>query len=270
MTRLMVMTFWGKERYVPQVDNLRHESSEEHESQINNLRHKPHESPLSMTLPLIVLAVLSTVGGLIGVPYAISSMTGGHPENYFEETLSPVVSTLPANEAAEAANQVTWQSPKPEPVDGRPAFAPTGESTRSAAETPSPAEVSEERMFALVSVAIALLGIGAGWFIFLRQPLRQMPRLLENKYYVDEIYDAAIIQPINVGSREGLWKIFDVGVIDGLIHALGRTVVNLGNTLRYMQYGFTRGYAAIILAGAVIIIGYFAYNGAQVLKFLIR
>ena len=54
---------------------------------------------------------------------------------------------------------------------------------------------------------IALTGIGIGWFMFNRQPLMQMPRLLENKYYVDEIYDAAIIQPINVGSREGLWKI---------------------------------------------------------------
>jgi NADH-quinone oxidoreductase subunit L len=267
MTRLMVMTFWGKERFEAHTD------SHHGESQIDNLRHsspKPHESPLSMTVPLIVLAVLSTVGGLVGVPYAISSITGGHPENYFEETLSPVVSTLPANETTEATKPMIWLSPKPEPVDGRPAVAPAGESSNSAAETASPAEISAERLFALISVTIALLGIGAGWFIFVRQPLRRMPRLLEEKYYVDEIYDTAIIQPINVASREGLWKIFDIGVIDGLIHALGRTVVNLGKTLRYVQYGFARGYAAIILAGAIIIIGYFAYNGAQVLKFLIR
>ena len=101
--------------------------------------------------------------------------------------------------------------------------------------------------------------------MFNRQPLRQMPRLLENKYYVDEMYDAAIIKPIHVVSREGLWKIFDVGVIDGFLHTLGGAVIDLGRTFRYMQFGFLRGYAAIILAGALIIIGYFAYQGAQML-----
>ena len=107
--------------------------------------------------------------------------------------------------------------------------------------------------------------------MFKNQPLRQMPRLLENKYYVDEIYDATIIKPINVvGSREGLWKLFDIGVIDGLIHGLGRTVIQFGGVIRYMQIGFVRVYAAIILAGAIIIIGYFAYNGAHVLQLLRR
>ena len=117
---------------------------------------------------------------------------------------------------------------------------------------------------------VAITGIAIGWVMFQKQPLRQMPRLLEQKYYVDEVYDAAVIQPILVTSREGLWKLFDVGVIDGLIHALGRTVVNLGRTIRHLQLGFVRGYAAIILAGALIIIGYFAYSGAHVLRYLIR
>ena len=58
--------------------------------------------------------------------------------------------------------------------------------------------------------------------MFQKRPLLQMPRLLENKYYVDEIYDATMIRPIEVRSREGLWKIFDIGVIDGLLHAIGR------------------------------------------------
>jgi NADH-quinone oxidoreductase subunit L len=121
-----------------------------------------------------------------------------------------------------------------------------------------------------VSVLIALSGIGIGWIMFQSKPLRAMPRLLENKYYVDEIYDATIIQPIEAGSREGLWKIFDVGVIDGIIHTIGGGIVRFGRTIRYMQIGFVRGYAAIILAGALIIIGYFAYSGATVLRFLVR
>jgi len=181
---------------------------------------------------------------------------------------------VPANETAERGgqNEPIWLSPKPEPVDGRPAVAPVGEAPNSAtgAETPSPREISQERIFALISIAIAFVGIGIGWFMFQAQPLRRMPSLLEHKYYVDEIYDAAIINPIHVASREGLWKIFDLGVIDGLIHSLGKTVVNFGRTFRYMQIGFARGYAAIILAGAIIIIGYFAYNGAHVLRFLMR
>jgi NADH-quinone oxidoreductase subunit L len=115
-----------------------------------------------------------------------------------------------------------------------------------------------------------LTGIGIGWFLFQRQPLMQMPRLLENKYYVDEVYDATVINPILVTSREGLWKFFDIGVIDGIIHTIGAAVVRLGRTIRYMQIGFVRGYAAIILAGALIIIGYFAYTGANVLRLLVK
>ena len=163
-------------------------------------------------------------------------------------------------------------STPPQPVDGQPAVAPISEASSAAtgAETPSPREISEERLLALVSVLIALSGIGIGWFMFQRQPLRQMPRLLENKYYVDEIYDAAIINPINVVSREGLWKIFDLGVIDGVIHTLGNAIVRFGRTIRYMQIGFVRGYAAIILAGALILVGYFAYSGAHLLRVLVR
>src|SRR5205085_11251398 len=82
--------------------------------------------------------------------------------------------------------------------------------------TPNPAEINEERLLALVSVMIALTGISIGWFVFQKQPVRAMPLPLENKYYVDEIYDATIIQPIKVGSREGPWIVLDLGVIDGI------------------------------------------------------
>jgi NADH-quinone oxidoreductase subunit L len=208
---------------------------------------------------------------LVGVPYAISSLAGGHPDNYFEQTLEPAISAVPESAAnsADAANQPRWLSQPPQPVDGKPAFAPTQESN-GLERIPGAAEISEERLFALISVTIALLGISIGWLVFQRQPLRQMPRLLENKYYVDEIYEATIINPIHVSSRAGLWKLFDVGVIDGLIHDLGRLVIDFGRTIRYLQIGFVRAYAAIILAGALIIIGYFAYNGAQVLRFVVR
>ena len=87
----------------------------------------------------------------------------------------------------------------------------------------------------MLSVAIAAAGIGVGWLIFRRRPLLVMPRVLENKYYVDEIYDATIINPIKVGSREGLWKLFDVGVIDGFLHSVGDVVSETGGIVRPLQ-----------------------------------
>src|SRR6185436_5065319 len=164
MTRLMVMTFWGKERFGPEHSAHDHPHADDHAA------HRPHESPLSMTIPLIVLAILSTIGGLVGVPYALSSITGGHPENYFERTLDPVV-----NKAGEATHgpetsEVRWESPAPQEVDGKPAFGlATHESAAEASH--DPAEISQERLFTLISVMIALTGIGIGWFMFQRQPL---------------------------------------------------------------------------------------------------
>jgi NADH-quinone oxidoreductase subunit L len=257
MTRLMVMTFWSNERFRDQGHDHHHGDS--------HAAHEPHESPKSMTIPLIVLAILSTVGGLVGVPYALSSLTGGHPTNYFEETLAPVINPAPA-----AGAHGVEATTEPSHIDARPGSSEVGEASTPEAghAAHSPEEIRTERLFTLVSVLVALSGIAIGWMMFQRQPLRQMPRLLEHKYYVDEAYDAAIIRPIHVTARTGLWKIFDLGVIDGFLHTLGRLVVDLGRTVRYMQIGFVRGYAAIILAGALLIIGYFAYQGAQMLQLI--
>jgi NADH-quinone oxidoreductase subunit L len=264
MTRMMVMTFWGTERF-RETDTP---YDQEHAEVDQHRKHEPHESPWIMTVPLIVLAVLSTVGGFIGVPYALGSLFSDHPTNYIEETLEPVIAKLPTSDVhatGSDAHEPVWLSPPPQPHDGAPAFAPLGENNQTVAHH-SPEEVRMERILTVVSVLIALIGIGIGWTIFRKRPLLQLPRLLENKYYVDEIYDAAIINPINVGSREGLWKIFDIGVIDGFLHGLGQVVTEAGRLVRHLQGGFVRGYAAIILLGALALIGFFAYFGMTALR----
>ena len=247
MTRMMVMTFWGDERFRKvQPIHHEHEEKEDHHGPV-----VPHESPRLMTVPLIVLAVLSTVGGFIGVPYALSSFVTDKNVNVIEHTLEPVVAHMPAT-----APIVEGSEPHAVP-------APEAGGVHAADEH---AHVGEERLLTLVSVIIALLGIGAGWVLFQRRPLLQMPRILENKYYVDEVYDATLVRPIVAGSREGLWKIFDIGVIDGSLHALGDAVTELGRLARYLQAGFVRGYAAIILVGALILIGLFAYFGFPLVR----
>ncbi len=275
MTRMMVMTFWGTERFrkTPAADHADdgHGPSDDLHAG-NHGAHEPHESPWTMTVPLIVLAVLSTFGGLIGVPYALGSFFSDHPTNYIEQTLAPVISEIPASEHGSDGAPVEhfkWLSPKPQVTDSEPPLRSLDESHGALNEhAHSAEEIRAERLLALLSVLIAAVGIGAGWVIFKRRPLLKMPRVLENKYYVDEIYNKAIIDPITIGSREGLWKLFDVGVIDGFLHGLGDVVTEAGGLLRRLQAGFVRGYAAIILLGALAVIGFFAYSAVHGLKLL--
>ena len=280
MTRLMVMTFWGAERFresgaAGQADNAHAQGfdidEQPHSAGFRPLHepgehvhagHEPHESSWLMTVPLILLAVLSTFGGFIGVSYALGSLVSSHPTNYLEEKLEPVLASQPHENRSE---EIHWKSPPPQPHDGAPAAFLAGREEGSE-PIPSVEEVREERLLALSSVLIALTGIGLGILIYQKRPLLKMPTLLENKYYVDEIYDAAIIQPINVGSREGLWKLFDQEVIDGFLHALGRSVTETGGLVRHLQIGFVRSYAAIILFGALALIAVFSYFGVRLLR----
>ncbi|MCU1264160.1 MAG: nuoL [Acidobacteria bacterium] len=260
MTRLMVMTFGGTERFRETVDHG-DQADGHHDDEQAHVVHEPRESGWLMTVPLIVLAVLSTVGGFIGVSYALGSLLSSHPSNYLERTLEPVL----ASHTGEApATEVRWLSPPPAPHDGAPAAAVIVGS-ESSEGIHSAEEVLHERLLALTSVVIALLGVGLGFAIYSKRPLLQMPSLMSNKYYVDEVYDAAIIHPIKSGSREVLWKFFDQEVIDGLLHAVGRAVTEAGGLVRYLQIGFVRTYAAIILFGALALIGVFSYYGVRIL-----
>ena len=94
----------------------------------------------------------------------------------------------------------------------------------------------------------------------LARDLRGVYRLLLNKYYVDELYDATIVQPIKVVSTEGLWRGFDVKVIDGAVNGAGAIVDGWRAVLRRLQTGSVRTYAARCFVGVVLILGYYLWR----------
>jgi NADH-quinone oxidoreductase subunit L len=166
----------------------------------------------------------------------MSSLIGVKDANSFEHTLEPVIADT---------------------------TMPTAIAAREAAEQHAPEVVQKERLLAGLSVVLAAIGIAIGWFAFRRTPLRQMPRILEHKWRLDEFYNGYIVDPITILSRNGLWKGFDLGFIDGIVNGIGHFVMELGGVIRQVQVGFVRSYAAIILLGAMAVIGYFIYYGWQ-------
>lgn len=247
-------------------DDLAHDDDhdDEHHHHIG-ADFKPHESPWVMTFPLIVLAILSTFGGLIGVPYALS---GGAIPNAFEHVLEPVIikkadahGTKDHAKIAESTSEATKENKEIKYFYAAASSSATGEDHGAH----SPEEIAQERLLAGVSVVLALVGIGIGIVVFGKNPLRKMPKLLENKWYVDEIYNGLIVDPLTKFSRNVLWKGFDVGFIDGIVNGIGHFVAAFGSVARFVQVGFVRSYAAFILFGALIVIGYFIYYGFKLI-----
>ena len=275
MTRMMWMTFFGTERFHDETSpaNLSLPHDEEHGSTNLSLSDdsddeeehhhalpadfKPHESPWTMTVPLIILAILSTAGGLVGVPYALS---GGAIPNVFEHTLEPVIAKVGQNSHAPI------QTENKAPAEVKHFYAAVPAAGADDGHTAhSPEEIRNERLLAGLSVLLALSGIGIGIALFGKTPLRKMPRILEQKWRVDEFYNGFIVDPITRISREGLWKGFDVGFIDGIVNGVGHFVAEFGNIVRKVQVGFVRSYAAFIMLGAIVVIGYFIYFGFKLI-----
>jgi NADH-quinone oxidoreductase subunit L len=80
-------------------------------------------------------------------------------------------------------------------------------------------------------------------------------KLLYNKYYVDELYHAAVIGPLVWLSRNVFWKVVDVGIIDGTVNGIATGTTAVGDTTRHTQSGNTRSYAVWVLVGAIVVFG---------------
>jgi NADH-quinone oxidoreductase subunit L len=198
-----------------------------------------------MAFALIVLALGSVLAGYVGVPHAL----GG--ENRLATWLAPSFT---------ADSRVAM-------VQGAQAVE-TGQAEAEAAGH-AEEETALELTLMAVSSLIALLGIGIAAFIWLKRreiaaeaARRFAPayRLLLNKYYVDEIYDAAIVHPTESVSREGLWRGFDVKVVDGAVNGTASIVAGGAWMLRRLQTGSVRAYAGSVILGVVMVLGYYLWR----------
>jgi NADH-quinone oxidoreductase subunit L len=280
MFRLVFLTFHGERRHDAPV--VAHVEEEEHSHGHAAISHQhdhgshqddhgshghgagshavphatPHEPPVAMTFVLIALAIGSIFAGYIGVPHAL----GGH--NALHAWLEPVF------EAPHVAGEVVAAAAAGEVAGGLQASGESAEASH-AAEEAAHAEETLELTLMGVSSGIAVLGILIAFGIWVRKRVIAqrfaetypgLHRLLLNKYYVDELYDASVVQPIKVISRDGLWRGFDVNVIDGLVNGAGRVVETGAATLRRVQTGSVRAYAGSIFVGVIVILGYYLWR----------
>jgi NADH-quinone oxidoreductase subunit L len=239
MFRLVNMTFFGESRVDHEVE------------------HHIHESPSSMTVPLIILAVLSVVGGWVGWPEAL----GG--SDRFSKFLEPVMAKH-VEEGAEAA------------------------------ATQAASGASVEYLLMLASVLIACGGIWLAYRWYIQHP--EVPdkiaaaspflyRLIYNKYYVDQLYDAMFVNRIKdlaltlgsfdvniinglgvdgsgwvtriTSSISGIW---DSWIVDGLVNLAARIVWLFSWPVRMLQTGRVARYALFMLFGVLIFLGYYLWT----------
>jgi NADH-quinone oxidoreductase subunit L len=135
-----------------------------------------------------------------------------------------------------------------------------------------PAQEGEPaRWLEYVATAAGLAGIGIAYLFYVVSPslpeslassFKGVYNLIYNKYFVDEFYDATVVEPVVDGSRQLLWRVGDMRLIDGAANGIGTTARGIGGILRRAQSGYIRSYAAWILAGSILAIAYIGFMGA--------
>jgi NADH-quinone oxidoreductase subunit L len=222
MFRALFMTFFGESR----VDH--------------EVAHHIHESPKIMTVPLMVLALLSIIGGYVGIPHVL----GG--ANHVHEFLAPVLGGSAEPAKGHAAISILSQ-----------AWASGGEGGEHSATL--------ELLMMVVSVIIALIGIGIAYLFYVKNPAlpkllaekqKKLYRLVFNKYYIDELYEILFINSLK-GLGTALWKGFDDFVIDGTVNGIAYLVGWLSGVMRRIQTGLVQNYAFSMIIGGIVLVVYY-------------
>ena len=214
MFRLIFLTFKGKPRYDEKKVHV-------------------HESPWSMLGPLVVLAILSLIGGWFALP----AFYGG--SDYFVNFLAPVFGG--AHEAAGAVTEATSHQ--------------------------------LELILAGVAFGTVLIGIAMAYWLYLKNPrkpddlarsMKPAYTTLLNKYYVDELYAFLVVRPLLWLSTNAFWKATDVIGIDGAVNGIAHGAAAIGDGVRHSQSGNTRSYAVWVVAGAIVVLAViFFWPGAS-------
>src|SRR5215470_5520626 len=231
MFRQWFMTFFGQYRGVTGAEHAHEEYAGAHAPHGHG---GVHESPAVMLVPLIILAILSVVGGWIG-------------SERFDRFLSPVFQSTAAANSAESASQV-----------------------EAPAETPTSAP--SENALAIISVGVAALGFLLAWFLYHHRP--ELPERIAtsahglysavaNKYWIDEFYAWIFVKPLVAVSSVVFWRGIDQGVIDATLDGSAETAREMSDNLRHMQSGNLRSYAGWIAIGATAVIAYMVWMGTK-------
>ena len=255
MFRLWFKTFFGAERFdehhlgdqqlapVHTTAHSTHVTVAEHDdAQATAHHHGVHESPWIMLLPLVVLAVLSVVGGWIGIPAAL----GG--ANHFEHFLDPVFSAASASPQLSNEKLLSF-------IISHPALT-----ERALAESQHTENI--ERVLAMVSVAAAALGFFFAYLFYYRKPgtaaalaVKAGPvyTLVANKFYVDELYHLVFVTGLVGFARYILYGIADCLGVDGAGKFATWIALDMGEATRRIQSGNIRSYAGWLALGAACV-----------------
>jgi NADH-quinone oxidoreductase subunit L len=204
-------------------------------------KHHLHESPAVMTLPLVVLAAGAAISGFLGVPGAL----GG--SNAFHHWLEPVF-----------AGHVGGHE-----IGVGMAGAAGAREALTVAASAGAEHSSMEIVLMVVSVLVALAGILVAHTFYVRAPgtpaalaarLGGIYTLVANKYYVDELYERAIVRPGYALADKLMFRLIDAGVIEGIVNGLGITARLIGAVTRLAQSGVVRTYAFFMLIGFLYLV----------------
>jgi NADH-quinone oxidoreductase subunit L len=297
MTRLVAMTFWGKEKFGKAHKHTPgHEVHEEHDTHGHHA-HTPHESPKSMWIPLVVLAILATIGGFVGISTAF---TGGHHVggklnivNWMEPIIwNPTTKSfhqslpLSAAEEAKIAETPHTSELRAEVVDE----SAHGFNLAHAVEKRI-GEWLTEILFIVISLVVAGIGIGLGLLFYVKSPnladiwatrLRPLYLASYNKYWIDEFFGLTITRR-TMDLARGVFafdsKVVDGAVngsawttrlsslitggtdkyfVDGLVNAIANFVIRLMSPIvRAAQTGFTQNYALVMVIGLLVAVAFY-------------
>jgi len=300
MTRLMAMTFWGKENFrAAHKHSLEHEGDaihKDHPTEEGHV-HEPRESPKSMWVPLVVLAILATVGGFVGISTALTGgrHVGGRMNivNWLEPVVwNPQTRSFHRNEPFAAAEEAKIaETPHTNVLSAEsPSEEPTGFNLAHALESKL-GETPTELLFIAISVIVAGIGIGLGLLFYIKDTrladvwaarLAPLYRASYNKYWVDEFFGWAVTRR-TMDLARGVFqfdsKVVDGAVngsawltrltsritggtdkyfVDGLVNAIADFVVRLMSPIvRAAQTGFTQNYALMMVIGLLVAVAFY-------------